>query len=130
MANRNWKRDRGALTRGLIDLFANVAIGATGAPTLTVASSEGIKSIARNSAGKYTITLQDQYSKGLKAFDYFLLLASGAPASSANPAPVIRADNSAAAAKTVVLEFLDNTGAAIELTSGVVLSLNFVLKNS
>lgn len=42
-------------------LFLRATIGASGAPTLVSASSEGISSIARASEGVYNITLTGKY---------------------------------------------------------------------
>ena len=53
----------GHLEKTIVTLYADVTIGGTGAPTLVAANSKGIKSIVRNSAGNYTITLQDQYTR-------------------------------------------------------------------
>lgn len=108
-----------------VKLFAQVSIGATGAPTLTTAKSKGIYSIARNSAGKYTITLSDIYNDLLNV-NVSVLFASGDPGF---VNWVIRS-HTVASTKTVVLEFLDETGVAIELSSGCVLRLSFELKNS
>ena len=58
MANRNFN-SRQSLEKAVKDLYAKVTIGASGAPTLV--SPVGIASIARNSAGNYTLTLQDKY---------------------------------------------------------------------
>jgi len=51
--------------REVKEVFAKVSIGATGAPTLS--SSEGIASIARNSAGNYTVTLSKKYRNFVSA---------------------------------------------------------------
>jgi hypothetical protein len=55
-------------------MFAIVDIGASGAPTISRA--QGIASVARNSAGLYTITLQDKYN-ALMHVSVEQLLASG-----------------------------------------------------
>lgn len=69
MANRDFNR-RQSLEKEVKDVYAKVTIGAAGAPTLT--SSIGIDSIVRNSAGDYTITLQDSYMS-LKFFEVIQL---------------------------------------------------------
>lgn len=58
MANRNYNR-RQALDKEVKDIYLQVSIGASGAPTLN--RPLGVSSIVRNSAGLYTITLQDKY---------------------------------------------------------------------
>lgn len=46
-----------------VTLRLHITIGATGAPTLDAPNSIGAKSIVRNSAGNYTITLKDPYKQ-------------------------------------------------------------------
>lgn len=58
MANRNYNRVQ-ALAKETKLIYAQVTIGASGAPTLV--QPLGVASIVRNSAGLYTITLQDAY---------------------------------------------------------------------
>lgn len=72
MANRNFNR-RQALEKEVKDLYMKVSIGSSGAPTAV--SKYGIASIARNSAGDYTITLEDKYAS-LKYFEVIHLASS------------------------------------------------------
>lgn len=121
--SRTMSRDRGSPEKGLIDLFAKVTIGDTGAPTLT--RGKGITSIARNSTGNYTLTLMDNYQL-LLAAQASIILASGSPAS---PAMHVVADGSASG--TVQVEFNDYASpSATELSSGDVVLLHLVLSNS
>lgn len=60
MANRNFNRFQ-ALEKEVKSLYADVAIGASGAPTLT--RGLGIQSITRDSAGVYIVMLQDAYNR-------------------------------------------------------------------
>ena len=62
MANRNFKRVQ-ALQTEIKLIHAKISIGATGAPTLvkTNGDSLGVKSVTRNSAGNYTLVLDDKY---------------------------------------------------------------------
>jgi hypothetical protein len=60
MANRNFNRYQ-ALEKEVKSLFAEVSIGASGAPTIV--KGLGIRSISRNSAGDYTLTLSDKYTR-------------------------------------------------------------------
>lgn len=64
MANRNFNRKQ-ALEREVKEIYAEIAIGSTGAPTLT--RGTGVASIERNSAGSYTLTLQDKYMRLMHA---------------------------------------------------------------
>jgi len=125
LANRNYNRYQ-ALTKEVKALFAQVAIGASGAPTINAPASLGVTSIARNSAGNYTITLDDKYNDLLQ-ITQSVQLAAGAPA--AVGGMVVRSQN-VSAAKTIVVEFVDETGAAVELDSGSTVRLKIDLKNS
>lgn len=125
MANRNFNRYQ-ALTKEVKALFAQVAIGASGAPTLSAAKSLGVASIDRNSAGNYTITLSDKYMDLLQ-LGISRELASGTP--DALGGFVIRSQD-VDAAKTIVVEFVDAAGAAIDPANGTTLRLKIDLKNS
>jgi hypothetical protein len=58
MANRSFNRKQ-SLEKEVKELYCSMTIGASGAPTLV--DRYGIASIVRNSAGDYTLTLQDNY---------------------------------------------------------------------
>lgn len=125
MANRNFNRFQ-ALTKEAKALFAQVAIGASGAPTINAAKSLGVTSVARNSAGNYTITLDDKYNDLLQITES-RQLAAGAPA--ALGGMIVRSQD-VSAAKTIVVQFVDAAGAAIDPASGTTLRLELILKNS
>lgn len=61
MANRYFHKMQ-ANVREAKDIFAEAAIGASGAPTLTANSSPFVTTWVRNGAGDYTITLSDAYN--------------------------------------------------------------------
>ena len=61
MANRNFHRVQ-SLAREVKSVYANVSIGASGAPTLNVNASVGVASVSRDSAGVYIFTLDDKYN--------------------------------------------------------------------
>lgn len=128
MANRRFRQFQYSLENKVVNIFGKVAIGAVGAPTISAADSKGIASIARNSAGKYTITMEDYYVKflGLQAT---ILLSAGAPATGSSVQAVVRSV-SPQSAKTVVVEFVDSTGAAIELTNGATVYLHVKYNDS
>jgi hypothetical protein len=58
MASRNFNRFQ-ALEKEVKSLYAEVSIAGSGAPTIVKAL--GVTSVVRNSAGNYTVTLNDQY---------------------------------------------------------------------
>lgn len=64
MANRNFNRKQ-ALDKEVKELFADIAIGASGAPTLS--RGLGVASVAKTATGVYTITLQDKYNRLMHA---------------------------------------------------------------
>lgn len=71
MANRTYNR-RQALEKEVKDLYIKISIGASGAPSLVSGAAIGAASISRNSAGDYTLVLQDRYV-ALKYMDAILL---------------------------------------------------------
>lgn len=130
MANRMWTEFQYSLEKRVVNLFASVAVGATGAPTLNAASSKGIKSVVRNSAGNYTINLSDTYQR-LLFMDSAVVLGSGAPSSGTTLQMIIRADNSNnQTTPNVQVEFLNSSGTAVDLASGATLLLAPQLSNS
>lgn len=60
MANRNFKRKQ-ALESEIKEIYAKITIAAAGVPTLVAASSLGVASVSRTSAGLYAITLDNKY---------------------------------------------------------------------
>lgn len=125
MANRYMNQFAHSLEQSKVFLFGKVAIGASGAPTLDATNSKGIASIARNSAGKYTITLSDVYNRFFNAH-VSLVVGTGTPA-----APLCFViSETVATTKTVVIQFLDATGVAADPASGESLRITLVLKNT
>jgi len=64
MASRNFNRHQ-SLEKEVKNIYLDVAIGASGAPTLT--KGLGVASIARTAAGEYDITLDDKYVRLMHA---------------------------------------------------------------
>lgn len=122
MANRLMQQFLFSFVKMHTKLYMQAAIGSSGAPTISAVNSQGIASIARNSAGNYTITYQDKYNALLSAQHQFIL-ASGAPTA---VDMVIRSNTS----NTVVVEFVDGTGAAVDPNSGATMLLEICLRNS
>jgi hypothetical protein len=124
--NRLYTQFQYSLEKRVVNLWMKAAIGSTGAPTISAAASKGVTSIARNSAGKYTITLDDKYVD-LLGLRHSLEFSSGDPSAAGG---VVLRSQAVSTAKTIVVEFLDETGAAVELSNGVVLRMKFELKAS
>lgn len=124
MANKNFNRYQ-AYEKEVKALYAEVAIGASGAPTLT--SGLGITSIVRDSAGKYTVTLDSKYTR-LMAFHATLQSATVADLN------IQQVSSDVNGAKTVVFHCVavdgDGAPAATDPASGNKLFLKFELKNT
>jgi hypothetical protein len=125
MANRNWNRAQN-LEKEVKSIFARVTIGASGAPTLT--KGPGFASIARDSAGLYTVTLQDQYNRLMHVSITQL------EADLEDLAFQVTADNTTTSTKTFqfVCKAYDGDGAvaATDPSSGSILLIKVDLKNT
>src|SRR5256885_778969 len=67
MANRSFSPAKGYLEKGLVILECVIMTTTSGTVDTTVTPGKGIKSVTRNSAGDYTIVLQDPYVSLLHA---------------------------------------------------------------
>lgn len=108
-------------------LRAQVAIGASGAPTIASNTGMGIQSITRNSAGDYSVLLSQAF---FQLLDARCAINSG---SSAPAAPLMNIESntvSTASAPTLRLQFRDLTGAAADPASGEILHLSIELNRS
>jgi hypothetical protein len=123
MANRYFKPFMGSFDKGVVMIHAKVAIGGTGAPTLSVQDSFGVASISRTGAGAYTLTLNDKYQALLGA-NVTVVGATGE-----GLIPQVTADT-VATTKTVGLVFIAHGGSAADPTSGDVLHVQIWLRNS
>ena len=128
--------------KGIVTLYANVSIGASGAPTLNYTSSPsapnkslGIQGISRSSAGLYVVTFGDPSNTALADnytylvdFDYSILYDTVSVIGNGQ----VFADNSASG--TVSIQFYGatssstTTNVATDPDNGAVLLLRFVLK--
>ena len=134
MANRSFQRLQ-ALDKEIKIIHGQFAVGSTGAPTLSASKSVGVKSIARNSAGVYTLVLgtvggaTDKYSHFFGG--YFDIQKGTAIGSTAGGlgfqikgAPTVSTNG------TINFIALNASGAAAEIGSGETVHFMFVLKNS
>jgi len=122
MANRWFNQFRFSLEKKVVDLFAKVAVGSSGAATVTRA--QGVASVVRNSAGNYTVTLQDKYNALLNS-SITLITPTGAPA--APQAWVVSED--VAGAKTIIVQFAA-AGVATDPASGESFMVKLSLSNT
>lgn len=109
--------------RDVVELFLKMSIGASGAPTIV--NGKGIASVVRNSAGNYSVTLQDTYNLLLGA-DPVILSGASAPAA---PDMNIQSET-VASTKIVRVQFRDIAGAAADPASGEVISLRLTMRNA
>jgi hypothetical protein len=143
MSNRRYEQFQLSLEKKVVNLFAKVTFGASGAPTLVTSLqigsltrqlSKGIASITRNSAGNYTIifgipagalqaAMTDNY--------YFLLGADANFLDTAAPAaPNFRITNDNSSAGNLIVQFSNSAGTATDPGTGEAVLLNFTLSNS
>ena len=129
--NRPYNQFRYSLEKKVVDLYASVAIGASGAPTLDKSKSKGVASISRTSAGLYVLTLQDKYVR-LLGMDVTQVKAAGLPVAGG----FMVAADAVASAKTVTFQFSGPTAAgdtaavATDPASGTTLLLHVELSAS
>lgn len=123
MANRMFNQFQGSLEKAVVQLYAEVSFGASGAPTLVRA--KGVASIAKSATGTYLVTFQDTYvaTLGLSA----TWKGSAAPA---GVLVVLDTDSITNATPTQVLKIYDEAGAATEPASGEAVLLSFAFSNS
>jgi hypothetical protein len=118
----------GCLENDVVSLYGSVTFGSTGA----VASStgKGITSVTRNSAGKYTVLLQDTYNAFLWA-DCKILNATLSDPSSVGVFADLFSQAVATTTPTVVFQFVaTDDGAAADPASGAVAYFKIDLRNS
>lgn len=108
----------------VVDLFATIAIGAGGAPTLDVKHSLGIESVVKTDVGQFLITLNNKYQRLLGVFQ------SQESASGLSGAPDMCVQVDAVeSAGQITLQF-SAAGVKTDLSNSQVLKLDIVLKNS
>jgi hypothetical protein len=130
MADRAFHNSYRALELEVVHLYAKVTIGGTGAPTLVTASSKGVASVVRNSAGEYKVTLSDKYSALLWGSASILTTTGSDPAT---VGVVARLEVDSVTAATPYVQFqcyaLDD-GAAADPASGATFLIKLELKNT
>lgn len=125
MANRRYYNQQFTLEPAPVTLFAHVTFGSTGAPTLDANQSRGIKSIVRNSAGNYTISLVDSYNRLLMLKHIFIN--STAPAS---PGLYIVSEQVVSSTAPSLIVQFNAAGTATDPGSGEQVRMSIELKNS
>lgn len=121
MASHAWKSSPKTLEVAPIDLAGTITIGASGA--VSSFSMRGVSSVVRNSAGNYTVTLDQPYNA---------LLAFHMGVQSASPQSIggqLASYNLASGTQTLTVN-TQAAGVATDPTSGTVLYLLLRLSNS
>jgi hypothetical protein len=123
MANRYFRPIAGSFDTGrvIVDGYGSVA-DSVGTPVFTAGG--GVASVTRNSAGNYTVLLQDSYPSFLSGA---ITLSMPSGLISATTA-IISAD--VTVAKKVNFVVINTSGAAVELPPQAGFYFNFELKNS
>ena len=110
-----------------VNIFAQVSIGASGAPTLVSNTGMGISSIVRNSAGKYTITFTNTFATLL---DFNVGFISGASAPAAPGVNIVTNGVTVAAAPIIAFQCRNSSGVATDPASGEVLLIQTQMDRS
>lgn len=105
-------------------LFAQVAIGASGAPTIAANTGLGISTIVRNSAGNYTITFSNAFAT-LLDLDVNSISGASAPA-----APAFNIVANGVASSTLQFQLRNNSGVATDPASGEILLISVTMDRS
>jgi len=132
MANRYFTQFGLTLAKQTVFLFGRATIGATGAVTLDATNSKGIKTIVRNSAGKYTVTLGNTTS-GNDIYPRLFNVSVMQLFATAVNAPIVQVISEAVATTTptVVLQFYAADGTtATDPSSGQEVRFTVTLTNS
>jgi len=122
MANRLFKNRQFSFEQDMVTLFAELTVGASGA--VTSATGQGITSVTKETAaGQYTIVLQNKYNKLLEAGHTII-------DADINDIASMQVLSTSADNKTIVVQFVEDTGVAGNAQSGAVVMIKLVLRNS
>jgi hypothetical protein len=129
--NRNYQLFTLSLQKKVTLLFVVANIGATGAPTLqtntpTGPRNKGIASLVRNSAGNYTVTMQDPYVILLSA-----TMTQTVPTTGISAAPdfALVSNSNGAPAASLIFQ-LSSGGVATDPSSGSTLKMQIAYGSS
>lgn len=125
MANSRLFQFRYSYERDLVDIYAKVTFGASGAPTLS--NAKGVVSITRNSAGNYTLRLKDNF---YLLMDAQVMFKSGSSAPAAPDMNIVSEQVNTVSAPQMVIQFRDIAAAAADPASGEVAYLKITCRNA
>lgn len=130
MANRNFQQFQGTLEKGIVKLFATITTTTSGTIGSTTATGLTVAKVAAE-AGRYRITLQDQYTRLLCVNAIVSGAADAAYTTAAGVNAIVR--NVAVNAATPIFDLQlirSDTSADAEPDSGAVIYVEITLKNS
>lgn len=134
MANRTFRQPLGSLEVDVVELFCDITVGASGAPSPTAGTAlgygKGISSVTRNSAGRYTIALQDSYNKLLMIETKLSATTYDPTASASGNFLVSEQVNSSTAPGFVIQFYKGSDGSALDVASGTRVLLWIKTRNS
>lgn len=116
----------------MVDIFARVSFGASGAPTLDAANSKGISKIVRNGTGDYTVTfgITAQVDNYLKVLSVSHVWDQTVNSGAAPGSPAIYIKSSSGITTGTLRLLFNSAGTATDPTSGDVVLLRIALSNS
>lgn len=123
MASRNFNNECLHLEREVVKLYVKLTIGASGAVTLT--RGKGVASAALTATGRYTLTLDDKYSR--------LLYANGNVMRTTGTCDEQIKLNAETVASTKTVEIgvtKTSDGTVLEPTSGDIIFVELTLQNA
>ena len=130
MANRNFQQFQGTLEKGVVKLFATITTTTSGTIGSTTATGLTVAKVAAE-AGRYRITLQDQYTRLLGVNVIVSGDADTAYTTAAGVRPLLRNVDVAAATPVLDIQLTrTDTGADAEPISAAVIYVEITLKNS
>ena len=128
MANRNFRKTLNSFNTELTFIEGNAVIGGTGA--VGTVKGSGVKSIVRNSAGNYTLKLEDKYARYLGGHTGFIHTAAGGSGIASVEVADYSVNTHVEDGSGVIIQCFDYAGAKADPASGSVLGFVMYLRNS
>lgn len=130
MASRRFKQFQYSLETAVVKLYSKVTFAGSGAPTLATlspATNQGILSISRISAGRYTITLTDPY---VRVMSIHSVPVKGTGITTAASFQLVSENVASISAPVILIQYSDAAGVAVDPASGEAALIEITLKNS
>ena len=124
MSDRIEHTKEGSLEQRVVDRYLEISIGATGA--VDSFSGKGTQSVTRNSAGNYTIQMEDGFNKLLSFSHSF----EGTPSATLSSAPITEIASQDSSAGTITIQTSNAVGVATDLPDTTILRMKMEFRNS